>query len=101
MRIDPQLMALAGARSPLATVSNEKSGEAMDSFGEILSQAMNQVNNLQNQATDTSNSFAAGQIEDIHQVMIASEKADVALQFTIQIRNKLLDAYHEIMRMQV
>ena len=101
MRIDAPLMALTGTKPSLATVSNEKSGQAMDAFGDILSQAMNQVNNLQNQATDTSNSFAAGQVEDIHQVMIATEKADLALQFTIQIRNKILDAYHEIMRMQV
>jgi flagellar hook-basal body complex protein FliE len=39
--------------------------------------------------------------DNLHQVMIASEKADIALQFTVQIRNKILEAYQEIMRMNV
>jgi flagellar hook-basal body complex protein FliE len=45
--------------------------------------------------------FAAGRTDNIHQVMIAAEKSDIALQFTMQIRNKILDAYNEIMRMQI
>jgi len=47
------------------------------------------------------NAFALGKTDNIHQVMIAAEKADIALQFTLQIRNKILDAYNEIMRMQI
>lgn len=103
MKINPQLLALTTPAVKYAESGKniEKSSDAIDSFGDVFNKALNQVNDLQVQAQDTSNKFAAGEIEDIHQVMIASEKADLALQFTIQVRNKLLDAYHEIMRMQV
>jgi flagellar hook-basal body complex protein FliE len=46
-------------------------------------------------------SFAIGDIDNIHEVMIAQEKATVALQYTVQIRDKVLEAYNEIMRMQI
>ena len=45
--------------------------------------------------------LAAGQIEDVSQVVIASQKADIALQLTLQLRNRAMSAYQEIMRMQV
>ena len=45
--------------------------------------------------------LAAGELEDISQAVVASEKADIALQLTLQVRNKVVDAYQEIMRMQV
>jgi flagellar hook-basal body complex protein FliE len=71
------------------------------SFSSYLNDALNQVNDLQLQADAAANDLAVGKTDNIHQVMIASEKADIALQFTIQIRNKVMDAYNEIMRMQV
>ena len=45
--------------------------------------------------------LATGKIEDISQVTIAAEKASIALQLTMQVRNKVMDAYQEVMRMQV
>ena len=45
--------------------------------------------------------LATGQIEDIHQVTILTEKANLSLQLMISIRNKVIDAYQEISRMQV
>lgn len=71
------------------------------SFGDYLKDAINQVNDLQLESENLTNAFAAGATDNIHQVLIAAEKADVALQFTMQVRNKLLDAYNEIMRMQI
>lgn len=71
------------------------------SFGSYLKDALDKVNNLQLESEQIGNDFAAGKTDNIHQVMIASEKADIALQFTMQIRNKILDAYSEIMRMQI
>ena len=47
---------------------------------------------------DMCNQFAAGKTD---KVLIAVEKADIALQFTLQVRNKIIDAYNEIMRMQI
>ena len=45
--------------------------------------------------------LAAGRIEDVSQVVIAAQKADIALQLTLQMRNRAMSAYQEIMRMQV
>jgi flagellar hook-basal body complex protein FliE len=60
-----------------------------------------EVNNLQKEADAASEKLALGEISDIHEVGIATETAYLSLLLTVQIRNKILDAYHEVMRMQV
>ena len=73
-------------------------------FEEVLNSAMamvNDTNSLQNKANQSSIDFAAGKIDSIHDVMIAQEKANISLQYTVEIRNKVLDAYNEIMRIQL
>lgn len=71
------------------------------SFGDMLGKALTEVNNLQLQADDLSKKLATGEITDVHTVTIAAEKAALALQMTVQIRNKVIEAYQEIMRMQL
>lgn len=71
------------------------------SFGEFLNSAISKVNDMQIEAKNTNEAFAMGKIDNIHQVMLISEKADLTLQFTMQVRNKILDAYNEIMRMPI
>jgi flagellar hook-basal body complex protein FliE len=71
------------------------------SFADMLNKAISNVNDLQITSDNITNDLAAGRTDNIHEVMIAGEKADLALQFTMQIRNKVLDAYNEIMRMQI
>lgn len=71
------------------------------SFADFLNNAVSEVNNLQVESEELNEAFAMGKNDNIHQVMIAAEKADMALQFTIQIRNKVLEAYQEIIRMPV
>lgn len=75
----------------------EKNGAA--SFSSALMNAAQQVNSLQLNAADQARNFVLGQSSDIHSVMIASQKATVALELTTQVRNKVLDAYQEVMRM--
>lgn len=73
-------------------------------FGDMYKAAINlidETNQLQKNADQTSIDFALGKADSIHDVMIAQEKANIALQYTVQIRNSILDAYNEIMRMQV
>jgi len=70
-------------------------------FSDFLKDALNKTNDLIMQSQELTNDFAAGKTDNIHQMMIAAEKANIALQFTMQIRNKILDAYNEIMRMQI
>lgn len=71
------------------------------SFKDLLDTAITQVNEMQKGADQKIALYAAGQITDPHEVTIAVEEAHLALQYTMQIRNKLLEAYQEIMRMQV
>ena len=63
--------------------------------------ALGQVNNLQQQADDMAVKLATGDVEDVHKAMIAMNKARLAFDFTLQVRNKVVEAYQEIMRMQV
>ncbi|HWR60331.1 MAG TPA: flagellar hook-basal body complex protein FliE [Clostridia bacterium] len=76
-------------------------GSAKVSFADFLNNALSEVNNLQLESEQLNEAFAMGKNDNIHQVMIAAEKADMALQLTIQLRNKVLEAYQEIMRMSV
>ncbi len=71
------------------------------SFGDYLKSALTKVSDLENQSINLQEDFALGKTDNIPEVLIAGEKASVALQFTMQIRNKILDAYSEIMRMQI
>ncbi|TCK97886.1 flagellar hook-basal body complex protein FliE [Natranaerovirga hydrolytica] len=73
-------------------------------FGDFFDAAMNRVNEtnaLEKEANDITLDFILGETDNIHDVMIAQEKANVALQYTVEIRNKTLDAYNELMRMQI
>ena len=79
--------------------STSKSGNL--SFTDFLNNAIKDANKLQLESEQLNQAFAMGLNDNLHQVMIASEKADIALQFTVQIRNKVLEAYQEIMRMPV
>lgn len=99
MRIEAlKLTPITGGKiieSPQSVKQPEKS------FGEFLTDALNNVNDLQNEARQASMNLAAGKIQDISEVTIAAEKATVALQLTMQVRNKVVEAYQEVMRMQV
>jgi flagellar hook-basal body complex protein FliE len=70
-------------------------------FGEFLTEAIGDVNRLQQVAGDKVQAFATGGNLDVHEVMIAMEQASTALALTTQVRNKLVDAYQELMHMQV
>ncbi|NLP13551.1 MAG: flagellar hook-basal body complex protein FliE [Clostridium sp.] len=80
---------------------NKKNESIAGAFGEFLNNAMNEISELERQSSYIAEEFAAGRTDNIHQVMIAAQKVDIALQFTMQIRNKILDAYNEIMRIQI
>nr|WP_245864132.1 flagellar hook-basal body complex protein FliE [Fredinandcohnia onubensis] len=70
-------------------------------FSSFLKDAINNVNEAQQTSDKMTEKLIKGENVDLHQVMIASEKASVSLQTTLQIRNKVVEAYQEIMRMQV
>lgn len=68
-------------------------------FGDFLKDAIGKVNELELQSKHNDDMLAIGEIDNIHEVMIASQKADVALQFTMEVKNKIMEAYKEIMRL--
>jgi flagellar hook-basal body complex protein FliE len=74
---------------------------AGESFAESLKQAVHTVDSLQKDADVKMQELATGKSQNIHETMIAAEKADIALKLMVQVRNKIIDAYQEIMRMQV
>ena len=80
---------------------SEQTDEKSLSFPQILKEMVNNTNDLQHKAAEIAEKFAVGEITDIHDVMIAAEEAGVALELVMEIRNKLIEAYQEMMRMPV
>ena len=70
-------------------------------FENVLKQMLGNVNSSINNAENIAGSLALGESVELHQVMLAAEQANLSLQLTVQIRNKILEAYQEVMRMQV
>lgn len=71
------------------------------SFSDLLNNSIEEVNQLLLKSEELNNMLALGHVDNLHQVVITSQKAELALQYSIQVRNKILDAYHEIMRMPI
>ncbi len=72
-----------------------------NNFASAFADAIGEVNSIQVEASESIRSVAAGESQDLHGTMVAVEKAGIALKFTTQLRNKMVEAYQEIMRMQV
>ena len=75
--------------------------EPVKSFGEFLKGALQKNNELELESEKLNAALAAGRIEDVSQVVVAAQKAEIATQLTLQLRNRATSAYQEIMRMQV
>jgi len=76
-------------------------GAAAADFGPWLARSLGQVNQDLVRADQAVRGLAAGETENLHQVMIALEEARLSLQLAAQVRNRLLEAYQEVLRMQV
>ena len=84
--------------------TNETSGEKDKSFGSILDAAMNMINetnDYQNAAESAEIQFALGEAVSTHELAVAQQKANIALQYTVAVRDKVLEAYKEIMNMSI
>ncbi|MBM7632588.1 flagellar hook-basal body complex protein FliE [Geomicrobium sediminis] len=75
--------------------------DAHESFATTLQQAIQSVNNEQQHSQEMTTRLVNGDVESLHDVMIASEKSGIALQATVEVRNKVVEAYETMMRMQV
>lgn len=71
------------------------------SFGETLKGLVESVNQQQLSSDRMAARFASGEVENVHDAMLAMEKASLSFQFLVEVRNKLVEGYQEVMRMQV
>ena len=76
-------------------------GQNSKTFGEFLTDSMTKVNDLQGVANHAMEKLATGESKNLHETMIMVEKADIAFRSMNQIRMKVIDAYREVMKMQV
>ncbi len=70
------------------------------SFADTLKDALGEVSRMQGEARDAIGAFVRGEPVEIHQVMAAAEEAGIAMEFLIEVRNKLADAYRSVIQMQ-
>lgn len=87
---------MVGLNASGSSAKSEKS-----SFADYLKEALQQVEGLQSEARHQAQELMSGDAQQIHQAMIAYEKAFLAFSLTMEIRNKVVEAYHEIMRIQM
>lgn len=87
--------------TPTKTVDTNPVSISKEGFGDILKSTVDQVNNAQLSGDEAIEKLQTGEAKHLHEVMIAVEEADVSLRMLVQLRNKALTAYEEIMRLQV
>lgn len=86
---------------PLKQVVENPVEQARTGFGEIIKETISKTVEAESQGNKAIEGLASGQAENLHEVMIAVEKADISLKMLVQFRNKALQAYEEIMRLQL
>ncbi|MDU5079873.1 flagellar hook-basal body complex protein FliE [Tissierella carlieri] len=87
----------------LAEIGEKKLPDSKEekSFSNFLTNALNQVNEMQLESTEYKKLLAVGELDNLHDLTIAADKADTALQVVMSIRSKVVEAYKEIMRIQI
>lgn len=90
-----------GRSIPTPSIKAKTPKTDAQSFGNFLKGAVGEVNHLHHDANQAVEALAAGRSQDVHNTMIALQKADVSFQLLMQIRNKVVSAYETVMRMQI
>ena len=86
--------------SSLSSISDKDNGDFSTILDSMMS-SLNETNTLQNQAEASAIEFALGESDNTHDLLIAQTKANTALQYTVAVRDKLIEAYQQIMQMQI
>jgi flagellar hook-basal body complex protein FliE len=97
------IASIAPIAAPALPSSIAPAGQASSGTGfqDMLTGAIGQVEALQQNATQTVQNFLSGEGEDLHTVALATQQADLAFEMFQQVRNKVVGAYQEIMKMQL
>ncbi len=98
MSIAPIIRNLNG-EAPKVGMPKESGGEPQSSFADMLKAKIGEVDQMQHQADDAMTEGSVKGATNIHETMIRLEEADMELRLMAKVRNKALDAYHEVMRM--
>ena len=93
------LRAILGPENQVRGFTSESPPET--SFGEVLKESLAEVNDLQVQAKSAAADLVSGRGGEMHDVMIQLKEAQVSFEMVMAVRNKVIDAYQEVMRMQV
>ena len=94
-------MSSLGSLSPLPVTQLNPSSKSDGGFGSILTDAMQKVGEMNNDATKSVENFLSGEGDDLHKTIMATQRADLGMELFLQVRNKVVSAYQEVMRMQV
>lgn len=90
-----------GPLTPLPVTPLEVGSKSAGGFGAILTDAMQKVGELGHDATKSVENFLSGEGDDLHKTIMTTQRADLAMELFLQVRNKVVSAYQEVMRMQV
>ncbi len=91
----------AGASLPLRPADTSAVSTAKSGFADIMKSTIEQVSQAQNTGAQAVEKLNTGNADSLHEVMLAVEEADISLKMLVQMRNKALAAYDDIMRMQI
>lgn len=91
------------ARVPAAAAggTSVEAHKSIEGFGKALTEAIGSLDKLQQEADASGLQLASGEPVELHEVMLAQERASLSFELAVQVRNKLVEAYQDIMRMQV
>ncbi|MEW5796536.1 MAG: flagellar hook-basal body complex protein FliE [Candidatus Zixiibacteriota bacterium] len=95
-RLVPALVERAGAE---AVVVKNSGGPDQPKFSDMVGDLLESVNQLQNESAEIQRAFLAGEEVELHQMMIKAEEAGISMDLLLEIRNRLVDGYNEIMKM--
>jgi flagellar hook-basal body complex protein FliE len=91
---------VTGVRTPIASAPPPSSKASDSPFSDLLTDAVGKVSQLEDQARTAVEGLMTGSGVDVHQVMIASEKASMAFELALAVRNKAVQSYQSVMSMQ-
>jgi flagellar hook-basal body complex protein FliE len=100
IRANP-LPSAAAVNAASQNAGSKGAADVAGMFGSMLEQAISNLEQQEKNVRALNEGFVTGQGVDVHTLMIASEKAQLGLQLTVQVRNKVIEAYQEIMRTQL
>lgn len=98
---DQKSIDVRSSQNGSSSIASGSAAGTQKSFADTLSEAINNVNELQKTSDKAMQNLATGRTDNVAEVMITAEKADIALKLMVQVRNKIIDAYQDIMKMQV